>query len=58
MQAHNSVGRVIALQAIGHRFKSGWAYPVFLIFKLVKKNPISIEEKIIELNYKSGLDKH
>ena len=24
-QAHNSVGRVIALQAIGHRFKSGWA---------------------------------
>jgi hypothetical protein len=24
-KAHNSVGRVIALQAIGHRFKSGWA---------------------------------
>lgn len=25
-KAHNSVGRVIALQAISHRFKSGWAY--------------------------------
>jgi hypothetical protein len=24
-KAHNSVGRVIALQAIGHRFESGWA---------------------------------
>ena len=28
LQAHNSVGRVIALQAIGHRFKSGWAYKI------------------------------